>query len=75
MNPRGLDAYSILDQVVFDCTGKPKELYKEVGVDGNFPPKQSAKESFEGIPKDYTLSNQTAFYRKNPKDPNPTKFL
>ena len=51
--------YSMGFREVFDSTGKAKKFYKEVCVDGKFPPKCSTNESYEKNSKDFNPTNQT----------------
>ena len=60
---------------MFDSIGKTKEFYKEVWVDGNFPPKCSTNGSYGKIPKDANPTNQTSIIGKIPKGLNPPKIL
>ena len=60
---------------VWLCIEKTQDSFKEVWVDGMFPMKSSANESYGKIPMVYNPTNQTTKIGKIPKDKNPPKFL
>ena len=53
---------------VWLCIEKTQNSFKEVWVDGMFPMKSSANESYGKIPMVYNPTNQTTKIGKIPKD-------
>ena len=53
---------------VWLCIEKTQNSFKEVWVDGMFPMKSSANESYGKIPMVYNPMNQTTKIGKIPKD-------
>ena len=53
---------------VWLCIEKSQNYFKEVWVDGMFPMKSSANESYGKIPMVYNPMNQTTKIRKIPRD-------
>ena len=60
---------------VWLCIEKTQDSFKVVWVDGMFPMKSSANESYGKISMVYNPMNQTTKIGKIPKDWNPPKFL